>query len=102
MNAPESTRGIAVEITEVPRGHEARVGGKNASGRGGLQAPVAHERREGTIARHRIMSHGRGNPDTDVGRSLNEGEDASDRAQQVGPPEQQEGGRRPLGSQIRP
>jgi hypothetical protein len=50
----------------------------------------------------RIMSHGRGNPDTEVGRRLNEAEDESDRAQQVGPPEQTKGGRRPLGSQISP
>ena len=48
------------------------------------------------------MSHGRGNPDTEVGRSLNEAEDESDRAQQVGPPEQTKGGRWPLGSQISP
>ena len=50
----------------------------------------------------RIMSHGRGNPDTDVGRSLNEAEDESDRAQQVGPPAQTKGGRRSRGSQISP
>jgi len=39
----------------------------------------------------RILSHERGNLDTDVGRSLTEAEDESDRAQQVGPPEQNEG-----------
>jgi hypothetical protein len=39
----------------------------------------------------RIMSHGRGNPDTEVGRSLNEAEDESDRAQQVGCPKRNEG-----------
>ena len=48
------------------------------------------------------MSHRRGNPDTEVGRSLNEAEAESDRAQQVGPPEQTKGGRGPLGSQISP
>src|SRR5882724_8155384 len=42
----------------------------------------------------RIMSHRRGNPDPDVGRSLNEAEDESDRAYQVGPPAQTKGGRR--------
>jgi hypothetical protein len=50
----------------------------------------------------RIMSHGRGNPDTDVGRSLNEAEDESDRAHQVGPPAQTKGGQWSIGSQISP
>jgi len=39
----------------------------------------------------RLVSHGRGNPDTDGGRSLTEAEDESDRAQPGGPPEQNEG-----------
>jgi hypothetical protein len=50
----------------------------------------------------RIMSHGRGNPDTDVGRRRNEAADESDRAPQVGPPAQTKGGRRSRGSQISP
>ena len=50
----------------------------------------------------RIMSHGRGNPDPDGGRSLHEAEDESDRAHQVGPPAQTKGGRRSRGRQISP
>jgi hypothetical protein len=50
----------------------------------------------------RIMRHGRGNPATDVGRSLHEAADESERAHQGGRPAHTTGGRRSRGRQISP
>jgi hypothetical protein len=46
------------------------------------------------------MSHGRGTPDTDGGRSLNGVEIAAARSSRSADPSETKGSRRPLGSQI--
>jgi hypothetical protein len=93
------------EIPEALPGSTKSVVGVERSVRH-VGGPLSSCRAEKTRAKPsqgiRIRSHGRGNPDTDGGRSLNEADDESDRARQVGPPAQKEGGRRPRGSQLSP
>jgi hypothetical protein len=93
------------EIPEDLPGCTKRVvGGERSVKNWGGPAGSDRERETRGKSSHglRIMSHGRGNPDPDGGRSLNEAEDESDRAPQGGPPEPTTGGRGPLGSQISP
>jgi hypothetical protein len=93
------------EIPEGPPGSTKSVVGVERSVRnlGGPPGSCSARETRGKPSQGiRIRSHGRGNPDTDVGRSLHEAEDESDRAQQGGPPAPTTGGRRSRGSQISP
>ena len=68
---PEGPPGSTKSVVCVERSVR-NLGGPPGSGR-------AWETRGKASQGIRIMSHGRGNPDTEVGRSLNEPEDAVDR-----------------------
>jgi hypothetical protein len=75
------------EIPEdLPGSTKSVVGGERSVRKGGGPTGSCREREtRGQAAQGiRIMRHGRGNPDTEGGRSLHEAEDEADRGQPVG------------------